>query len=58
LPAPDVAAQGGWKNISVVQEVYMQADSATLLRVLTEPMELRELPVRGFPEGAEPREVG
>ena len=43
LPASDVAAQGGWKNISVVQEVYMQADSATLIRVLTEPTELRDV---------------
>jgi integrase len=49
LPASDVAQQGGWKNISVVQEVYMQADSATLLRVLNEPRELRELPVEGAP---------
>ena len=58
LPASDVAQQGGWKNISVVQQVYQQADRETLLRVLSEPRELRELPVRGSPEGAELREVG
>jgi hypothetical protein len=38
--------------------VYQQADDETLLRVLSEPRELRELPVRGSPEGAELREVG
>ncbi len=61
LPASDVAQQGGWKNISVVQEVYMQADRATLLRVLTEPMELRDVSAREpqmeSPKGAELRVV-
>ncbi len=61
LPASDVAQQGGWKNISVVQEVYMQADRETLLRVLTEPMELRDVSAREpqmeSPEGAELRVV-
>jgi len=56
-----VAAQGGWKNISVVQEVYMQADSATLIRVLTEPTESRDAPAKEpqmeSPEGAELRVV-
>ncbi len=49
-------------NISVVQQVYQQADDETLLRLLTEPMELREMPAAEpkaeSPEGAELREVG
>ncbi len=43
LPAKDVAAAGGWKSTFVVQEIYMQADDETLLRVMTEGAELREV---------------
>ena len=50
LPASDVAQQGGWKNVNVVQQVYQQADCETLLRVLTEPTELREAP-EAAPDG-------
>ncbi len=61
LPASDVAQQGGWKNISVVQQVYQQADRETLLRVLSEPRELRDVAVKEpqmeSPEGAELRVV-
>jgi len=46
----------GHGNISVVQQVYQQADRETLLRVLTEPMELRDVAVKEpqleSPEGA------
>ena len=60
-PASDVAQQGGWKNISVVQQVYQQADDETLLRVLSEPRELRDVSAREpqleSPEGAELRVV-
>ena len=44
LPASDVAQQGGWKNIGVVQQAYQLADRETLIRVLIEPKELREVP--------------
>jgi len=62
LPASDVAQQGGWRNVSVVQQVYQQADRETLIRVLTEPSELREVP-RAAPadlaaDGASFRVVG
>ncbi len=43
LPAKDVAAAGGWKSTFVVQEIYQQADDETLLRVMTEGAELREV---------------
>lgn len=43
LPAKDVAAAGGWKNAFVVQEIYQQADDETLLRVITEGAQLREV---------------
>jgi hypothetical protein len=56
-----VAQQGGWKNISVVQQVYMQADNRSLVRVLTEPMELRDVTVtessKEAPESADLRVV-
>jgi hypothetical protein len=43
LPAADVAAAGGWANASTLQECYQQADSATMLRVVLEAGELREV---------------
>ncbi len=43
LPAKDVAAAGGWKSTCVVQEIYQQADDETLLRVMSEGAELREV---------------
>ena len=42
LPIQDVAAAGGWKNVSVVQDIYQQADVETMYRVVSEPVELRE----------------
>jgi hypothetical protein len=39
----DVAAAGGWKSTFVVTEIYQQADDETLLRVMTEGAELREV---------------
>lgn len=35
LPAQDVAKAGGWKSLSVVTEIYQQADDETLLEVVT-----------------------
>ena len=43
LPAKDVAKAGGWKSTFVVTEIYQQADDETLLRVMTEGAELREV---------------
>ncbi len=34
---------GGWKSTFVVTEIYQQADDETLLRVMTEGAELREV---------------
>ncbi len=33
----------GWKSTFVVTEIYQQADDETLLRVMTEGAELREV---------------
>jgi integrase len=43
LPAADVAAVGGWANAATLQRCYQQADSATMLRVVLEAGELREV---------------
>ncbi len=43
IPAKDVAKAGGWKSTFVVTEIYQQADDETLLRVMTEGAELREV---------------
>jgi integrase len=42
LPLKDVAAAGGWKSLAVVQDIYQQADAATLQRVVSDAVELRE----------------
>jgi hypothetical protein len=41
-PAPDVAAAGGWKELTILQRCYQQADGATMLKVVLEAGELRE----------------
>jgi hypothetical protein len=43
LPDVDVAAVGGWANVATLQACYQQADPATMLRVVMEPTELREV---------------
>jgi integrase len=43
LPDVDVAAVGGWANVATLQACYQQADPATMLRVVMEPAELREV---------------
>jgi integrase len=40
-PDVDVAAAGGWKTLQTLKTAYQQADADTMLRVVTEPMELR-----------------
>ncbi len=43
LPAIDVAAAGGWKGVETLQAVYQQADTDTMLRVVLEAGEVREV---------------
>lgn len=42
LPLVDVAAAGGWKSSAVLRDIYQQPDPDTLIRVITEAVELRE----------------
>lgn len=42
LPDIDVAAAGGWADTSTLKAVYQQADEATMYRVVSEPMQIRE----------------
>jgi hypothetical protein len=42
LPDRDVAAAGGWSDLTSLKTAYQQVDHATLVRVVTEPTELRE----------------
>ena len=41
LPLKDVAAAGGWKRTETLMRHYIQADTATMLQVLDEPLERR-----------------
>ena len=41
LSLKDVAATGGWKRTETLLRVYIQADTATMLQVLDEPLERR-----------------
>ncbi len=43
LPDVDVAAAGGWKDTQSLKTAYQQADTATMLRVVLEAGELREV---------------
>ncbi len=43
LPDVDVAAAGGWSDLRALKSAYQQVDSQTMLRVVTEPAELREV---------------
>jgi hypothetical protein len=42
LPDQDVAAAGGWSDLTSLKTAYQQVDGATLYRVVSEPAELRE----------------
>lgn len=42
LPAPDVAAAGGWSDLNTLTQVYQQPDMATMERVVSEPAKLTE----------------
>ena len=39
----DVAAAGGWSDLTSLKTAYQQPDTATLYRVVSEPTELREV---------------
>jgi len=43
LPDVDVAAAGGWKNTVSLRTAYQQADPETILKVVLEAGELREV---------------
>ncbi len=43
LPDVDVAEAGGWKTIETLKTAYQQADAETILRVVLEPVQLREV---------------
>jgi hypothetical protein len=42
LPAQDVAAAGGWRDLRSLEKCYQQVDPATLLSVVSEPRRVRE----------------
>jgi len=42
LPAADVAAAGGWSDLTTLTQVYQQADQETMYRVVSEPANLVE----------------
>ena len=42
LPDVDVATAGGWNDTEALKTAYQQADTETMLRVVLEPVELRE----------------
>lgn len=43
LPIQDVRKAGGWSEPTTLQTVYQQPDEATLLRVVSEAAQLREV---------------
>lgn len=43
LPAIDVARAGGWSGVETLQSIYQQADADTILRVVLEAGEVREV---------------
>jgi len=43
LPAIDVAQAGGWSGIETLQSIYQQADTDTMLRVVLDAGEVREV---------------
>jgi hypothetical protein len=43
LPDPDVAVAGGWKNSETLRQCYQRADGATILKVVLDGGQLREV---------------
>jgi integrase len=46
LPAADVAAAGGWSDVTTLIRVYQQPDEDTLLAVMSEPKKVTERKVQ------------
>ncbi len=44
LPDVDVAAAGGWSDLTSLKTAYQQPDTATLYRVVSEPTDLLPRP--------------
>lgn len=42
MPDVDVAAAGGWTDTATLKECYQHADSETMFKVVSQPMEIRE----------------
>jgi hypothetical protein len=42
LPAQDVAAAGGWRDLRCLQTAYTQVDERTMLAVVTSPVRVRD----------------
>ena len=42
LPTADVAAAGGWSDVTTLIRCYQQVDDDTLLRVMNEPRKVTE----------------
>lgn len=42
LPVVDVAAAGGWSDVSTLLNCYQQADEETLLKVMSHPRKIRD----------------
>jgi len=42
MPDVDVAASGGWSDVTSLRQCYQAADQATMYRVVSEPLEIRE----------------
>jgi hypothetical protein len=43
LPAQDVAAAGGWRDLRSLEKCYQQVDARTLLAVVTDTTKLRDI---------------
>ena len=43
MPDVDVAAAGGWSDLSSLKTCYQQADEATMYAVVSQPAQLREV---------------
>ncbi len=43
LPDVDAAEAGGWKTVETLKTAYQQAYPETILRVVLEPVQLREV---------------
>ena len=57
LPAQDVAAAGGWRDLRSLQNAYQQVDEETLLAVVSEPRKLRSAIANAIAGGGEKDEA-